>query len=82
MDRAYYDRYLDVYVKTWTGSGWSLVGSGSLNLNANGWAWKPQLINDGTNLYLGWVEQAAIGQRPQVYVSKYASGAWARLATR
>jgi hypothetical protein len=68
-----------VYVSTWNGSAWSLIGGGSLNLGTSGWAWNPQISNDGTSVYVGWVEQAAFGQRPQVYVSKYAGGTWTRL---
>ncbi len=71
-----------VYVKTLSGSSWVQVGSGSLNQNTStGWAYRPALAADasGGALYLGWVEQQALGQRPQTYVSKYASGAWTPL---
>ena len=70
-----------VYVQTWNGSSWSSVGPGSLNRSTTGWAWKPQITNDGTSLYVGWVEQAAYGQSPQVYVNKYANGAWSGLGS-
>jgi hypothetical protein len=67
-----------LYVKTWNGTAWTPVG-GSLNLSASDWCWKPQIVNDGTNLYVAWAEQAALGQRPQAYVSQYSGGAWTRL---
>jgi hypothetical protein len=66
-----------LYVKTLTGSSWVLVGSGALNKDSNtGWAFRPSLASDGSSLYLGWVEQQALGQRPQAYVSKYSGGTW------
>ena len=71
-----------VYVKTFNGGSWAQVGSGSLNQDAtNGWAYRPSLVADtaGGILYLGWVEQKGLGQRPQTYVSKYAGGAWTAL---
>ena len=66
-----------LYVKVWNGSTWSAVGSGSLNKNGNtGWSYRPTLATDNTSLYVGWVEQAATGEKPQVYVAKYGSGNW------
>jgi hypothetical protein len=71
-----------VYVKTTAdGSTWTLVGAGALNRDGStGWAMNPSLANDGTNLYLAWAEQQAIGQKPQVHVSQY-SGSWSDLGT-
>ncbi len=71
-----------LYVKTWNGTSWALVGSGSLNRAPGaGWAFHPSLVSDpGSNsLYLGWVEQTALGQKAQVFVSKYGSGSWTNL---
>jgi hypothetical protein len=68
-----------VYVKTWNGSSWSLVGSGSLNNDTNtGWAFRPSLVADPAtgSLYLGWVEQQNLGQTAQTYVRKYSNGSW------
>jgi hypothetical protein len=66
-----------VYVKTYTGGAWTLVGAGTLNKDTNtGWAFRPSLATDGANLYVGWVEQQAIGQRAQVYVSKWDGASW------
>ena len=71
-----------LYVKTWNGSSWTLVGTGALNrAPATGWAFHPSLVADTTNnrLYLGWVEQTALGQKAQVFISRYAAGAWTSL---
>jgi len=66
-----------LYVKTWNGSFWTLVGSGALNRNGSaGWAYRPSVTTDGTNLYVGWVEQSALGQRPQTYVSEWNGSSW------
>jgi len=47
----------ELYVRTWNGSAWSTVGSGYLNRDqTGGWAYRPELTNDGTNLYLAWEE--------------------------
>jgi hypothetical protein len=71
-----------VFVKTWNGSSWGLVGSGTLNKDTStGWAFRPSLTNDGTNLFLGWIEQQAIGQRSQAYVDKWNGSAWSALGT-
>jgi hypothetical protein len=71
-----------LYVATWNGTAWTLTGTGSLNQGgANGWAYHPSLIADpiGGNLYVGWVEQTALGQKAQTFVSQYISGAWTTL---
>ena len=69
----------ELYAKTWNGVAWVLVGSGSLNQNpTTGWAFHPSLVADsGTkSLYLAWVEQLALGQKAQVYVSQLTGGFW------
>jgi hypothetical protein len=71
-----------LYVATWNGSSWSRVGSGALNQGgANGWAYHPGLVADpiGNNLYVGWVEQTALGQKARVFVSQLVSGSWSSL---
>ena len=71
-----------LYVKTWNGTGWSLVGAGALNRAPGaGWAYHPSLIADAASntLYLGWVEQLALGQKAQVYISRYSGGSWSSL---
>ncbi len=71
-----------VYVAGWNGSAWTLVGSSSLNrYGSAGWAYRPRLVADPAsgNLYVAWVEQAALGQKAQVYVSQYAGGTWTAL---
>jgi hypothetical protein len=68
-----------VYVKTWDGAQWTLVGSGTLNKDTRtGWAFRPSLAADdaGNTLYLGWIEQQAFGQKAQAYVQRYTGGAW------
>lgn len=71
-----------LYVATWNGTSWTLVGSGSLNQGgANGWAYHPSLIADpiGNNLYIAWVEQIALGHKAQVFVAQLIGGSWATL---
>lgn len=68
-----------IFVKTFNGTNWILVGSGTLNRDINtGWAFRPSLIADSVSgaLYVGWVEQQAIGQRAQTYVSRFSNGSW------
>ncbi|HXI41409.1 MAG TPA: Ig-like domain-containing protein, partial [Bryobacteraceae bacterium] len=68
-----------LYVKTWNGTSWNLVGGGSLNRAPNiGWAYHPSLVADSASnsLYLAWVEQPSLGQNAQVYVSKCNAGSW------
>jgi hypothetical protein len=71
-----------LYVATWNGTTWTVVGSGPLNQGgASGWAFHPSLVADpvGNQLYLGWVEQTALGQKARVYVSQLAGTSWKSL---
>lgn len=71
-----------LYVATWNGTAWVQAGSGSLNQGgANGWAFHPSLAADpvGNNLYVAWVEQTALGQKAQVFVSQLMNGSWTTL---
>jgi hypothetical protein len=71
-----------LFVKTFSGNNWALTGSGTLNKDANtGWAFRPNLVAEasGAGLYVGWVEQRAMGQRAQAYVSKFSNGNWTAL---
>jgi hypothetical protein len=73
-----------LYVATWNGTSWVAVGSGPLNQGgANGWAFHPGLAADpiGNNLYVGWVEQTALGQKARVFVSQLVSGSWTSLGS-
>lgn len=68
-----------LYVKSWNGSSWTLVGSGALNIAPlAGWAYHPSLVANaaGDTLYLGWVEQTALGQKAKVFVARYNAGIW------
>ncbi len=68
-----------LYVKTWNGTSWGLVGSGPLNQDSNsGWAFHPSLVADpgSQSLFVAWVEQQALGQKAKVYVSNWTGGSW------
>jgi hypothetical protein len=69
-----------LYVKTFNGSTWVQVGSGSLNKDTvTGWALHPSLVASGAALYLGWAEQQNLGQHSQAYVSTLSGGVWTSL---
>jgi hypothetical protein len=71
-----------VFVKMFNGTAWVLVGTGTLNKDVNtGWAFRPSIVADSASgsLYVGWVEQQALGQRPQGYVSRLSGGTWTAL---
>jgi hypothetical protein len=70
-----------LYVKTWNGSAWNLVGAGTLNVNqSTGWAFRPSLSADpgSGSLYVAWVEQPTLGQTAQTYVAQYTNSGWQR----
>jgi len=70
-----------LYVKSWDGSEWSLLGQ-ALNRNTStGWAFHPRLAADNERLYLSWEEQLELGKPTQLYVSRWDSGAWSALGT-
>lgn len=71
-----------LYVANWNGASWIQTSATSLNRGgASGWAYHPSLAVDqvGNNLYIAWVEQTALGQKAQVFVSQFISGSWASL---
>jgi hypothetical protein len=71
-----------LFVKTFNGTSWVLVGSGPLNKDlTSGWVFRPSLAADsvGGKLYLGWVEQQALGQPSRAYVSVWSNGTWAQV---
>jgi hypothetical protein len=69
-----------LFVKTYDGSKWLLVGGRALNKNeATGWPFHPRLVNDGANLYLSWEEQEDLGQPSRLYVSSWSGGGWVAL---
>jgi hypothetical protein len=73
-----------LFVKTFNGTSWIPVGSGALNKdNITGWVFRPSLVADpsGSKLYLGWVEQQALGQPSQAYVSVLSGGTWSPLGS-
>src|ERR1039457_142094 len=58
----------------------SYLCSGAPNKDTNtGCAFKPSLTTDGTNLYLGWVEQQSIGQKAKTYVDEWNGSSWSPL---
>lgn len=84
--------YCKLYVRTTADlSTWSTVGAGPLNIDTSaGWAFKPKIVNDGTNLYVTWAEQGleyssitatlgSWGERPQIYVKQWNGSAWSQL---
>ena len=69
-----------LYVKSWDGPAWSLVGSGGLNRGGpESWVFHPRLIADATRLYLSWEEQSKLNQHPQLYVSQWNGKEWSAL---
>ncbi|HXI38632.1 MAG TPA: Ig domain-containing protein [Bryobacteraceae bacterium] len=57
-----------LWVRSYNG-GWSTVGSTYLNRDTlNGWAFKPDITNDGTRLLITWAEQG----NPQTWVGTFA----------
>ncbi len=88
VERADQLRVQKLWVRKYN-SGWSTVGGNAwLNKDQlNGWAFAPQIGNDGTNLYATWDEQgndqpwvgtlslaSAYNQKPQVYAAKLTAG--------
>jgi hypothetical protein len=71
-----------LYVRTYSGGVWSTVGGAALNTDSTtGWAFEPSLTTDGTDLFLGWVEQAELGDPAQTYVKKWNGSSWSSLGT-
>ncbi len=47
-----------LYVRTCSNGAWGTVGAGYLNRDqVHGWAFRPEISTDGTNLYVVWSEQ-------------------------
>ena len=83
-----------LYVRSCDGTTWATVG-GNIYLNRDqtwGWVFRPEITNDGTNLYVTWAEQgndqpwiATLGgtsgfsQKPRVYVSQWDGSTWTKL---
>jgi hypothetical protein len=79
-----------LYVRSCSGTGgtWTTLGSSDLNRDThNGWAYKPRIANDGTDLYVTWAEagnsapwitniswNSGLSQKPQVYTAKLTTG--------
>jgi chitodextrinase len=71
-----------LYVATWNGAAWTTVGPGPLNQGGlDGWAFHPCIITDhtGSNLYVAWVEQTALGNKAQVFVAQLIGASWTLL---
>jgi hypothetical protein len=71
-----------LYVCRWDGSTCTLLGGAALNISATtGWAVHPSLANDGTNLYVAWEEQSALGQKSIGYVKKWNGTSWSQIGS-
>jgi hypothetical protein len=73
-----------LYVRKWNGSAYATVGSGPLNRDATtGWVFRPEIATDGTDIWVAWDEQQALGQKPQIHVSQFhaGTGLWENLGT-
>jgi hypothetical protein len=69
-----------LYVKTWSGSAWSLVGGGALNRSApGGWAYRPALAASASALEVAWVEQPSLGQKAQTFAAEWNGVGWLAL---
>jgi hypothetical protein len=79
-----------LWIRKFSAGSWSTVGSTYLNRDClNGWAFRPELTNDGTNLYVTWAEQgnpeswigtfaypanSPTAQKPKVYAASVTTG--------
>jgi hypothetical protein len=71
----------NLYVCRWDGSSCTLLG-GALNDSVpTGWAAHPSLATDGTNVYVAWEEQLALGQHSMGYVKEWNGTTWAAVGT-
>jgi hypothetical protein len=71
---------LNIYVKQWTGSAWTLVGTNPLSNTANH-ASNPSLSLANGNLVVGWQEGASLtpGISDSLYAKRYVTNAWQQL---
>jgi len=69
-----------LYVKTWNGSAWSLIGN-QLNQSVGGWTVNPKLATDGTHLWLAEEEQVVLGAHSLGYAMQWtgSGSAWTPL---
>lgn len=79
-----------LYVRSFSGGVWNTIGSSFLNKDTlAGWAYRPEITNDGTNLQIVWTEQgnpqpwvgsgfapsnSSNGQRPHIYEAQLTPG--------
>jgi hypothetical protein len=71
-----------LYAARWDGSSWTVLGGGILNINATtGWAAHSSLATDGTNVFLAWEEQTALGQKSLGFVKKWDGTSWSLLGS-
>jgi hypothetical protein len=82
-----------LFVRSCNGTTWATVGTGPLNRDSNqGWAYRPELTNDGANLIVTWAEQgndqpwlsslvgiSSFSQHSRVYVSVWNGSTWTKL---
>jgi hypothetical protein len=71
----------NIYIKQWTGSAWTLVGTNPLSNTANH-ASNPSLSLINGYLVVGWQEAASItpGISDSLYVKNYVTNAWQQLS--
>jgi hypothetical protein len=66
-----------LYVESWNGSAWSIVGGAAINLSqTNGWPFRPRLATDGTNLYVLFEEQANLAEPNRLHLAKWDTSEW------
>jgi hypothetical protein len=66
---------------SWDGATFTVLGATTLNLAAGGWAANPTASTDGTNVYIGWEEQAALGSHSLGHMKKWNGSAWSTVGS-
>jgi hypothetical protein len=67
---------------SWDGASVVHLGGAALNVNATtGYAYRPSLTNDGTNVYIAWPEQADTSSKVAAYVKKWDTASFSQLGS-
>ena len=69
----------NVYVQQWTGSGWTLLGGGPLDLTVTSSTYEPDVAVDSTNHPVVVWREFVSGQQYNVYVKRWDGSAWQQL---